>query len=159
MLSLYDSLNPPVERNNTPNTTQQANIHHWTGQARAFEFMLVQVLVFHSISIQKSSVCIWFSNRAFRNFISNFEPSLKKETRNKICWHFYNWTTWLTLQKQWIVNKHWICFRHCHAVFPQCHKVIQQWHPTKSSSTTNNSLVRSVSLSKRAHYFGSEIFP
>ena len=92
MLSFYDPLNPPVERNSTPNTTQQANIHHWTGQARAFEFMLVQVLAFHSISIQKSSVCIWFSNRAFRNYISNFEPSLKKEARNKICWHSYNWT-------------------------------------------------------------------
>ena len=59
--------------------------------------------------------------------------TLMKETRNKICWHFYNWSTWLTLQKQWIVNKHWIwiCFRHCHAVFLQCHKVSQQWHFNK----------------------------
>ena len=68
-----------------------------------------------------------------QNSCSNFEPFRKKETRNKICWHFYIGTTWLTLQKQWIVNKHWIwiCFRHCHAVFPQCHKVIQQWHLNK----------------------------
>ena len=66
----------------------------------------------------------YFKFRTFSKERSSKQDLLTLLQLNPMC---------LILQKQWIVNKHWIWirFRYCHAVFPQCHKVIQQWHLNK----------------------------